>query len=58
MERLSISTVRSWFRRGANYRRPRARDMRHLALMDFLLEHYEDIPADLLNLLCPPERKH
>ena len=48
----SVSTVRRWFRRGGNYRRPRAMDMRHLALMDFLLEHYEDIPEDLLNLLC------
>ena len=49
----SMSTVRCWFRRGGNYRRPRATDMRHLALMDFLLEHYEDIPHELLNLLCP-----
>jgi hypothetical protein len=48
----SMSTVRRWFKRGGNYRRPRATDMRHLALMDFLLEHYEDIPEDLLNLLC------
>ncbi len=53
----STSTVRCWFRRGANYRRPRATDMRHLALMDFLLEHFEDIPEELLNLLCPPNRK-
>ncbi len=33
-------------------RRPQAADMRHLALMDFLLEHYEVIPGELLNLLC------
>jgi hypothetical protein len=51
-----MSTVRGWFRRGGNYRRPRATDMRHLALMDFLLEHYEDIPPELLNLLCPCKR--
>jgi hypothetical protein len=44
-----------WFRRVRNYRRPRATDMRHLALMDFLVEHYEDIPEDLLNLLCFPK---
>lgn len=30
----SMSTVRRWFRRGGNYRRPRATDMRHLAVMD------------------------
>ncbi len=52
----SVSTVRGWFRRGRNYRRPRATDMRYLALMNFILEHYEDIPHELLNLLCPPER--
>ncbi len=52
----SMSTIRRCFKRGGNYRRPRAIDMRHLALMDFLLEHYEDIPPELLNLLCPPER--
>jgi hypothetical protein len=54
----SLSTVQRWFARGANYRRPRATDLHHLALMDFLLEHYEDIPAELLNLLCSSERKH
>jgi predicted nucleic acid-binding protein len=31
-------------------------DLRHLALMDFLLEHYEEIPEQLRNLLCPPDR--
>jgi len=47
-----MSIVRGWFRRGANYRRPQPADMRHLALMDFLLEHYEEIPEQLL--LSPP----
>jgi hypothetical protein len=51
----SMSTVRGWFRRCGNYHRPRATDMRHLALMDFLLEHYEDVPEDLLNVLCFPK---
>jgi hypothetical protein len=48
----SVSTVRGWFQRGRNYRRPRPSDLRHLALMDFLLEHYEELPPELLNLLC------
>jgi hypothetical protein len=48
----SVSTVRRWFKRGASYRRPKPADLRHLAFMDFLLEHYEDIPPELLNLLC------
>ncbi len=52
----SMSTFRRWFRRGANYRPPKPTDMRHLALMDFLLEHYEDIPEQLVNALCSPKR--
>ncbi|MEP0886376.1 hypothetical protein NDI49_33110 [Trichocoleus sp. ST-U3] len=51
-----MSTVRRWFRRGKNYRRPQPADLRHLALMDFLLEHYQDIPEPLLNVLCSPKR--
>jgi hypothetical protein len=27
-------------------------DLRHLALMDFLLEGFEEIPEGLLNKLC------
>jgi hypothetical protein len=52
----SLSTVRGWFRRGGNYRRPRATDMRHLALMDFLLQHWEDIPEELKNRLCSTDK--
>ena len=48
----STSTVRCWFRRGRSYRRPTAIDLRHLALMDFLLEHFEQIPEDLRSNLC------
>lgn len=51
----SISTVSSWFARGKRHRRPQPRDLRHLGLMDFLLEHYEEIPAKLRNLLCSPD---
>jgi hypothetical protein len=50
----SINTVRRWFIRGRYYRRPSPADLRHLAIMDFLLEHFEDIPEKLRNLLCPP----
>lgn len=52
----SVSHVRFWFSRGRHYRRPTANDLRHLALVDFLLEHNEDIPPLLLNLLCPPHQ--
>ncbi|GAB4196174.1 MAG: hypothetical protein Fur006_43340 [Coleofasciculaceae cyanobacterium] len=47
----SDSTVSRWFSRGRNYRPPTPTDMRHLALMDFLLEHFEEIPERLVNLL-------
>ena len=49
----SITTVRRWFRREGNYRRPHSNDLRQLALMDFLLEHFEEIPKPLFDLLCP-----
>jgi hypothetical protein len=52
----SISTVRRWFQRGRNYRSPHSADLRHLALMDFLLEHFEEIPEEVRTLLCPPDR--
>ena len=48
----STSTVQRWFIRGSNSRRPTPTDLRHLAIMDFLLEHFEEIPSPLRNLLC------
>ncbi len=51
----SLSTVRRWFMKGRTHRRPTANDLRHLAFMDFLLEHFEQIPVELVNLLCPKE---
>jgi hypothetical protein len=48
----SVSTVRRWFRKGRSYRRPTAIDLRHLALMDFLLDHFEQIPPELRDALC------
>ena len=49
----SLSTVRCWFLRGRLYRRPLPSDLRHLALMDFLLEHFEEISPELFYQLCP-----
>ncbi|GAB1542232.1 hypothetical protein NUACC21_49060 [Scytonema sp. NUACC21] len=48
----SDSTVRGWFKRGRYRRYPTNNDLRHLALMDFLLEHFEEIPEHLRYLLC------
>ena len=52
----SYSTVKGWFKQGRHYRRPTPDDLRHLALMDFLLEHFEEIPSELWDLLCSPEK--
>lgn len=51
----SVSTVRRWFRKGRSYRRPTAVDLRHLALMDFWLDNYDQIPEDLYAALCLTE---
>lgn len=48
----SDSTVRGWFRNGRNQRYPTHNDLRHLALLDFLLEHFEEIPEHLVQHLC------
>ncbi|MDY6940259.1 MAG: helix-turn-helix domain-containing protein [Cyanobacteriota bacterium] len=48
----SISTTRGWFRRGRYYRRPTANDLRHLALMDFLLESGEEVFEFLEHWSC------
>lgn len=50
----SVTTVQRWFIKGTSSRRPTPTDLHHLALMDFLLEYYEEIPERLRNLLCPP----
>ena len=49
----SPGTVNSWFSLQKKHR-PTRDDLRHLALVDFLLEHFELIPVELRNLLCPP----
>jgi hypothetical protein len=53
----SITTVRHWFSQGRSYRHPMACDLRHLALMDFLLENFEYIPEELLHKLCLSRNK-
>jgi hypothetical protein len=53
----SDSTVRRWFKQGKNHRHPAPADLHHLALMDFLLEYFEEIPEKLRVLLCPQSPK-
>ncbi|MEG4505161.1 helix-turn-helix domain-containing protein [Microcoleus sp. F6_B4] len=52
----SISTVKGWFKTGRHYRRPTPADLRNLGLMDFLLEHFEEIGEILWNLICQTEQ--
>ncbi len=47
----SDSTVRGWFRSGQNRRYPNHNDLLHLGLMDFFLEHLEEIPEQILEWL-------
>ncbi|MBD2666204.1 hypothetical protein B6N60_04899 [Richelia sinica FACHB-800] len=47
----SDSTVRRWFKQGQFKRYPQFNDLRHLALMDFILEHFEEIPDQVLQIL-------
>ncbi|MEA5503669.1 hypothetical protein VB735_11230 [Halotia wernerae UHCC 0503] len=47
----SDSTVRGWFKQGKYRRYPNVNDLRHLGLMDFFLEHFEEIPEHLRGLL-------
>jgi len=48
----SLGTVQCWFNRGQGYRPPQPVDLRHLAIVDFLLEHFEELPPSLIDLLC------
>ncbi|MDX2244945.1 MAG: helix-turn-helix domain-containing protein [Leptolyngbyaceae cyanobacterium bins.302] len=50
----SSTTVRRWFSRGSHYRAPSSSDLYHLALVDFLLQHHQEIPVELFDTLCPP----
>lgn len=53
----SLSTVRGWFRSEPYHRVPRPHDCRHLALMDWLWEHFEDVPTEVWRSLCRPEQR-
>jgi len=48
----SKATVSRWFGRGGSRRYPTLNDLRNIALADFLLEHFEEIPEELRDLLC------
>ena len=50
----SLGTVQCWFNLGQGHRPPKPADLRHLAIMDFLLEYFEEIPKKLRTILCSP----
>jgi len=48
----SLGTVQCWFNRGQDYRSPQPVDLRQLTIVDFLLDHFEELPQSLIDLLC------
>ncbi|WP_083304930.1 hypothetical protein [Moorena producens] len=48
----SVQTVNGWFNTSRRCYPPTAGHLRHLAIMDFLLEDFETIPKPLLERLC------
>ncbi|NEO20194.1 hypothetical protein [Moorena sp. SIO4A5] len=51
----SVQTVNGWFSTSRRCYPPTAGHLRHLAIMDFLLEDFETIPKPLLERLCSKE---
>lgn len=52
----SESTVDRWFQQGKGVRLPEPIYLRRLAEIDFLWEHYEQIPSDLRRQVCGGDR--
>ena len=52
--RCDVRTVKRWRRQGRNYEAPQHYQW-YLALADLILEHFDDLPEALKNLLCPQE---
>ncbi|NEO91343.1 MAG: hypothetical protein F6K56_14335 [Moorea sp. SIO3G5] len=48
----STHAVNRWLAQGARHKSPSSDSLYHLALMDFMLENFEEIPKELLNRLC------
>ena len=48
----SLGTVQCWFNRGQDYRPAQPVDLRQLTIVDFLLDHFEELPQSLIDLLC------
>ncbi|MBD3886867.1 helix-turn-helix domain-containing protein [Phormidium tenue FACHB-886] len=56
ISRVSQATVERWFSQGSHHSRPSRTQIFLLGLMDFLWEHYDEIPQDLQDIVCPPDR--
>ncbi|NEO60377.1 MAG: hypothetical protein F6J98_08050 [Moorea sp. SIO4G2] len=53
----SVHTVNGWFSTSRRCYPPTPGQLRHLAIMDFLLEDFETIPKELLERLCLKEER-
>ncbi|WP_075901014.1 hypothetical protein [Moorena bouillonii] len=53
----SVHTVNGWFNTSRRCYPPTPGHLRHLAIMDFLLEDFETIPRELLDRLCLKEER-
>lgn len=49
--RRSASSVYAWFSQGRRHREASLGDLLHLALMDFALEYYEEMPEKLREII-------
>lgn len=52
--RVSEPTVERWFSQGIHRRQPDRTQTLLLGVMDFLWSHYDEIPQDLKDVICPP----
>ncbi|WP_293017445.1 hypothetical protein [Moorena sp. SIO3I8] len=53
----SVHTVNGWFNTSRRCYPPTPGHLRHLAIMDFLLEDFDTIPKELLERLCLKEER-
>ena len=48
----SLGNVKRWFKTGADYSPPTKYHRRYLALADLFLEHFENLPPEIQQLIC------
>lgn len=48
----SLGNVKRWFKTGSDYSPPTRYHRRYLALSDVFLEHFENLPPEIQQLIC------